>query len=40
VRFLVDGAGEASLPGRTFYQRTLRILDMFERLEMRHRGLA
>lgn len=40
VRFLVEGAGEASLPDRTFYQRTLRILDMFERMEMRHRGMA
>ncbi len=40
VRFLVDGGGDTSLPDRTFYQRTLRILDMFERLEMRHRGMA
>ena len=40
VRFLVDAAGPAELPQRTFYQRTVRMLDLFERVEMRHRGSA
>jgi phytoene synthase len=40
VRFLVDSAGPAELPRRTFYQRTVRVLDLFERVEMRHRGMG
>jgi 15-cis-phytoene synthase len=31
VRFLVDAAASAELPRRTYYQRTLRMLDHFER---------
>jgi phytoene synthase len=31
VRFLVDAAASDDLPCRTFYQRTLRMLDLFER---------
>ena len=38
VRFLVDSAGPAELPARTFYQRTVRVLELFERVEMRQRG--
>ena len=37
VRYLVDATASPELPARTFYQRTLRMLDMFERLEQRHR---
>ncbi len=40
VRFLVDTAARDELPARTFYQRTLRVLEMFERMEQRQRGLA
>jgi len=40
VRFLVDAAAANELPGRTFYQRTLRVLELFERVELRQRGLA
>jgi phytoene synthase len=38
VRFLVDAAAAAELPGRTFYQRTVRMLDLFERRAERARG--
>jgi 15-cis-phytoene synthase len=37
VRYLVAAAACADLPRRTFYQRTLRMLDLFERLEQRQR---
>lgn len=33
VRFLVDAAADSHLPARTFYQRTLRVLDLLERQE-------
>jgi 15-cis-phytoene synthase len=39
VRFLVDAAS-GDLPGRTFYQRTLRMLDLFERVGLRQRELV
>ncbi|MEY3251318.1 MAG: prephytoene pyrophosphate synthase CrtB [Pseudomonadota bacterium] len=39
VRFLVDAAADERLPSRTFYQRTLRVLDLLERQE-RQRELA
>jgi 15-cis-phytoene synthase len=38
VRFLVDAAATSELPTRTFYQRTLRIVDLFERQGHRLRG--
>jgi phytoene synthase len=37
VRHLVAAAASNDLPRRTFYQRTLRVLDLFERLEQRQR---
>jgi 15-cis-phytoene synthase len=39
VRFLVDAAADERLPARTFYQRTLRVLELLERQE-RERELA
>jgi phytoene synthase len=38
VRFLVDAAASRELPRRTFYQRTLRMIDLFERQAERRRG--
>ena len=35
IGFLVDAACSAELPARTFYQRTLRVLSMFERQAQR-----
>jgi 15-cis-phytoene synthase len=40
VRYLVDAAADDRLPGRTFYQRTVRMLDLFEKLGQRQRGAA
>jgi phytoene synthase len=40
IRYLVDAAASDELPSRTFYQRTLRMLDLFERVGQRQRGLA
>ena len=40
IRYLVDAAACDELPSRTFYQRTLRVLDLFERVGQRQRGLA
>jgi 15-cis-phytoene synthase len=40
VRFLVDAAATSELPARTFYQRTLRIVDLFDRQSHRLRGLG
>ena len=40
VRFLVEAAAADALPGRTFYQRTVRVLDLFERVGQRQRGAA
>jgi phytoene synthase len=41
VRFLVETAASDELPRRTFYQRTLRMIDLFERqAERRRPGLA
>ncbi len=41
IRYLVDAASaEDGLPSRTFYQRTLRVLDILERMGQRQRGLA
>ena len=40
IRYLVDAAQHDELPSRTFYQRTLRVLDLFERVGQRQRGLA
>jgi 15-cis-phytoene synthase len=37
VRFLVDAAASRELPQRTFYDRTVRMLDLLERLESRRR---
>ena len=39
VRFLVDAAADERLPARTFYQRTLRVLELLER-QARERELA
>jgi len=39
VRFLVDAASSRERPRRTFYQRTLRMIDLFERQAERHRGV-
>jgi 15-cis-phytoene synthase len=38
VRFLVDAAATDERPSRTFYQRTLRVIDLFERQGQRQRG--
>ena len=38
VRFLVDAARSGDLPQRTFYQRTLRVLDLCERNALRRGG--
>jgi 15-cis-phytoene synthase len=38
VRFLVDAAASGDLPDRTFYQRTLRMIALFERQGHRLRG--
>jgi 15-cis-phytoene synthase len=38
VRFLVEAAASGELPARTFYQRTLRIVDLFERQTHRLRS--
>jgi phytoene synthase len=40
IRHLVDAAACDELPSRTFYQRTLRMLDLFERVGQRQRRLA
>ncbi len=40
VRFLVEAAASNELPARTFYQRTLRIVDLFERQTHRVRGVG
>jgi phytoene synthase len=40
VRFLVDAAAAPDLPARTFYQRTLRMIALFERQGQRLRGAA
>jgi hypothetical protein len=41
VQFLVDAAAAADgLPARTFYQRTVRVLELFERVGQRQRSLA
>lgn len=40
VRFLVDAAASAELPARTYYQRTLRVLELFERNAQRRRSLG
>jgi hypothetical protein len=37
IRYLVDAAASDELPSRTFYQRTLRMLDLFERVGQRQR---
>ncbi|MEN9317090.1 MAG: prephytoene pyrophosphate synthase CrtB [Pseudomonadota bacterium] len=37
VGFLVDAAASAELPARTYYQRTLRMLELFERNAQRRR---
>lgn len=38
VRFLVEAAADEQLPGRTFYQRTVRVLELLER--QAQRGVA
>ncbi len=38
VRFLVDAAASSELPRRTFYQRSLRMIGLFERQAQRGRG--
>jgi phytoene synthase len=38
VRFLVEAAASSDLPSRTFYQRTLRMIALFERQGHRLRG--
>ena len=35
VRFLVDAAASDDLPARNFYERTVRMIDLFERLQHR-----
>ena len=40
VRFLVDAGAREELPRRTFYQRTVRMLDLFERVGERQRSVA
>lgn len=40
VGFLVDAAASAELPARTYYQRTLRMLELFERNARRRRTLG
>jgi phytoene synthase len=41
VQFLVDAAASSERPRRTFYQRTVRVIDMLERQAQRQRaGLA
>jgi phytoene synthase len=40
VRFLVDAGEAEGLPSRTFYQRTVRMLELFERVGLRQRGVA
>ena len=35
IRFLVDASAAGELPSRTFYQRTLRVISMIERMELR-----
>jgi len=40
IRYLVDAATCDEMPSRTFYQRTLRMLDLFQRVGQRQRGLA
>ena len=40
IRHLVDAAAREELPARTFYQRTVRVLDLFERVGQRQRSLA
>ena len=37
IRYLVDAAASGDLPRRTFYDRTVRVVDLLERLEMRRR---
>ncbi len=37
VQYLVDAAASAELPRHTFYQRTVRVIDLFERIESRQR---
>ncbi len=39
VRFLVDAAASGERPNRTFYQRTVRVIDLFERQAERQRGV-
>lgn len=40
IAHLVDAAAAEDLPDRTFYQRTVRVLDLFERLGRRQRSPA
>jgi hypothetical protein len=40
IAHLVDAAAGEDLPARTFYQRTVRVLDLFERIGQRQRSLA
>jgi hypothetical protein len=35
VRFLVEAAASEQLPARTFYQRTVRVLELLERQAQR-----
>ena len=38
IRHLVDATAREELPARTFYQRTVRVLDLFERVCQRQRS--
>lgn len=40
IRHLVEAAADERLPDRTFYQRTVRMLDLFERVGQRQRHYA
>ncbi|MBL8347007.1 MAG: phytoene/squalene synthase family protein [Rubrivivax sp.] len=40
IRFLVDAAADDRRPERTFYQRTVRVLELFERVDLRRRPAA
>ncbi|MGA1286023.1 MAG: phytoene/squalene synthase family protein [Rubrivivax sp.] len=40
IRHLVEAAADERLPDRTFYQRTVRMLDLFERVGQRQKNFA
>jgi hypothetical protein len=40
VAYLVRAAGSIELPRHTFYQRTVSVIDLFERVAQRRRGMG